>query len=266
MTNNIYWTLYKDYADQIETGALQPGSKLPSENELAATYQITRETVRKGLNLLAQNGYIHKVKGKGSFVLDTGRMNFPVTGLVSYKEMAERIGRKSRTIVHETECVPAGEAIAKELHTRPDRLVWKVIRSREIEGERIILDVDYLLADIVTGLTREITGDSIYQYLEQELHLKISYSKKSSPWNELRRWTSPIWILEAIPMSSSSEVTSTWKIPRFSSTRNPDIDWINFSLWILQEGNPIMILETNRSEVSREFIAAFLLASHVAHS
>lgn len=178
MTNNIYWTLYKDYADQIETGALQPGSKLPSENELAATYQITRETVRKGLNLLAQNGYIHKVKGKGSFVLDTGRMNFPVTGLVSYKEMAERIGRKSRTIVHETECVPAGDAIAKELQTRPDRLVWKVIRSREIEGERIILDVDYLLADIVTGLTREITGDSIYQYLEQELHLKISYSKK----------------------------------------------------------------------------------------
>ena len=80
MTNNIYWTLYKDYADKIETGALQPGSKLPSENELAATYQITRETVRKGLNLLAQNGYIHKVKGKGSFVLDTGRMNFPVTG------------------------------------------------------------------------------------------------------------------------------------------------------------------------------------------
>ena len=48
---------------------------------------------------------------------------------------------------------------------------------QEIEGERIILDVDYLLADIVTGLTREITGDSIYQYLEQELHLKISYSK-----------------------------------------------------------------------------------------
>ena len=77
MTNNIYWTLYKDYADKIETGALR---EAPSENELAATYQITRETVRKGLNLLAQNGYIHKVKGKGSFVLDTGRMNFPVTG------------------------------------------------------------------------------------------------------------------------------------------------------------------------------------------
>lgn len=178
MANNIYWTLYKEYAEKIDTGILQAGSKLPSENELAATYQITRETVRKGLNLLAQNGYIHKVKGKGSFVLDTGRLNFPVSGLVSYKELAERLGRRSRTFVYETKCVPAGEHIAKELQIRSDQLVWKVIRAREIEGERIILDIDCLLADIVTGLTKDITGDSIYQYLEHELHLKISYAKK----------------------------------------------------------------------------------------
>lgn len=178
MTNNIFLTLYKDYAERIDSGTLQPGSKLPSENELSATYQISRETVRKGLNLLAQNGYINKVKGKGSFVLDTGKLKFPVSGLVSYKELSERIGKKSRTLVYVTECVPAGDNIAKELHIRSDQPVWKVIRAREIEDERIILDIDYLLADIVPNLTKEITADSIYQYLEQELHLKISYAKK----------------------------------------------------------------------------------------
>lgn len=178
MTNNIFLNLYKDYADRINSGDLPPGSKLPSENELARTYRTSRETVRKGLNLLAQNGYINKVKGKGSFVLDTGRLRFPVSGLVSYKELSEQMGKPSRTIVYKLECIRAGDVIAKELQSRPDQPVWKVIRAREIDGERIILDIDHLLADIVPVLTKHIAADSIFQYLEQELQLKISYAEK----------------------------------------------------------------------------------------
>jgi len=171
-------SLYKDYAEQIDAGALPSGSKLPSENELAATYGTSRETVRKGLNLLAQNGYINKVKGKGSFVLATGRLKFPISGLVSYKELSERLGKPSRTLVYTTERVPAGDTIAKELQIVPEQPVWKVIRAREIDGERIILDIDYLLAEIVPDLTKESEENSIYQYLEEELQLKISYAEK----------------------------------------------------------------------------------------
>ncbi|MBP2000066.1 GntR family trehalose operon transcriptional repressor [Paenibacillus shirakamiensis] len=178
MTNNIFLTLYKDYKEQIDTGTLKPGSKLPSENELADTYQTTRETVRKGLNLLAQNGYINKVRGKGSFVLDKGRMKFPISGLVSYKELAAQLGKHNRTLVYVTECISAGSDIAKELQITPDHLVWKIVRAREIEGERIILDIDYLLADVVVDMTLAIAADSIYQYLEEHLHLNISYAEK----------------------------------------------------------------------------------------
>ncbi|WP_211748265.1 trehalose operon repressor [Paenibacillus sp. Marseille-Q4541] len=178
MTNNIFVTLYKDFAEKIDTGTLAPGSKLPSEHELAQNYQITRETVRKGLNLLAQNGYIHKVKGKGSFVLERDRFNFPVSGLISYKEMTERMGKQSNTFVYVTECREAGKPVAKQLQISADTKVWKVVRAREIDGERIILDIDYLLASIVPYLSKEITEESIYEYLEHELNLKISYAKK----------------------------------------------------------------------------------------
>ncbi|GAB6989797.1 trehalose operon repressor [Paenibacillus pini] len=178
MINNIFLTLYKDYTEQIDAGTLEPGSKLPSENELAETYQTSRETVRKGLNMLAQNGYINKVKGKGSFVLDKGRMKFPISGLVSYKELAARLDKPNRTLVYITERIPAGNDIAKELRVRSDQPVWKIVRAREIEGERVILDIDYLLAEVVADISKDIAADSIYQYLEQELHLKISYAEK----------------------------------------------------------------------------------------
>ncbi|GAF09411.1 trehalose operon transcriptional repressor [Paenibacillus pini JCM 16418] len=128
--------------------------------------------------MLAQNGYINKVKGKGSFVLDKGRMKFPISGLVSYKELAARLDKPNRTLVYITERIPAGNDIAKELRVRSDQPVWKIVRAREIEGERVILDIDYLLAEVVADISKDIAADSIYQYLEQELHLKISYAEK----------------------------------------------------------------------------------------
>lgn len=178
MNANIYLNIYQDYAEKIQTGLIPPGSKIPSESELAESYGTSRETVRKALGLLSQDGYIHKVKGKGSFVLDYGRMNFPVSGLVSFKEMSEKMGRRTRTIVHRTEKIPATRKIASQLDIEAGGPVWEVIRSREIEGERVILDKDYFLPGQVEELTAEIAAGSIYDYLEHTLNLTISYAKK----------------------------------------------------------------------------------------
>jgi GntR family trehalose operon transcriptional repressor len=175
---NIYLQIFNDYSEKIQAGELVPGTKLPSEHDITAEYETSRETVRKALNLLAQNGYIHKVRGKGSFVLDIGRMNFPVTGLISFKEMSEKLGRSTKTHVNEVKLVPASPELARQLQIAAGEPVWKVVRSREIKGERIILDKDYFLASVVESLDREIAGSSIYEYLEQELQLKISYAKK----------------------------------------------------------------------------------------
>ncbi|WP_342562235.1 trehalose operon repressor [Paenibacillus sp. FSL R7-0345] len=178
MRENIYLQIYNEYSSRIHSGQLLPGAKLPSESELAESYGTSRETVRKALNLLFQEGYIHKIKGRGSFVLDMTRMDFPVTGLISFKEMSDTLGVPSRTLVEETLQEPAGPMLARQLQIPQEVPVWKVTRAREIEGERIILDKDYFRADIVPFLSREIAAGSIYEYLEGELGLKISYAKK----------------------------------------------------------------------------------------
>ncbi|WP_138495329.1 trehalose operon repressor [Paenibacillus pinistramenti] len=178
MVKNIFLHIYKEYVERIQHGQLVPGTKLPSESELAAEYGTTRETVRKALNLLVQNGYIHKMKGKGSFVLDVHRMDFPITGLISFKEMAEKLGKPTKTAVYKTCREPASPEIARNLQIQPGDPVWAVIRSRDIDGERVILDKDYFLPEIVPELTEDIASKSIYDYLENELGLKISYAKK----------------------------------------------------------------------------------------
>ena len=47
-----YYGLMEDLKEQILKGEIQVGDKLPSENELSARYQVSRQTVRKALSIL----------------------------------------------------------------------------------------------------------------------------------------------------------------------------------------------------------------------
>ena len=178
MTNK-YQIIFNTIVGQIKNGEIPPNSLLPSENELKDQYDTSRETIRKALNLLAQNGYIQKVRGKGSIVIDINKFDFPVSGLVSFKELADKMEKKPRTIVNELSLIIKPDAFIKQqLQLSGKDQVWKIVRTREIGGKKIILDKDFLAAKFVPSITEEICEDSIYAYLENDLNLKISFAKK----------------------------------------------------------------------------------------
>ncbi|WP_054950451.1 trehalose operon repressor [Numidum massiliense] len=178
MKRNKYLAIFAELADQIEIGHFQPHTTLPSENQLAETYGASRETIRKALNLLAQEGYIQKVRGKGSVVLDIKKWNLPVSGLVSFKELTAQTGLSVRTLVHELTLVKADPFLQKQLKLAKRDEVWKVVRVREVGGERVILDKDYFNRSFVPTLTKDVCEDSIYEHLERDCGLQISFAKK----------------------------------------------------------------------------------------
>ena len=60
----------EELKSKILSGEIRPGAKLPSENELAQEYEISRHTVRKALAILVTDGYITTKHGKGTFCSD----------------------------------------------------------------------------------------------------------------------------------------------------------------------------------------------------
>ncbi|SDY29965.1 GntR family transcriptional regulator, trehalose operon transcriptional repressor [Evansella caseinilytica] len=170
--------IYNELAEKIKSRELEPHTLLPSEHELCDYYQTSRETIRKALHLLAQNGYIQKLRGKGSIVLERSKLDFPVSGLISFKELAEKMTEESRTIVNELSCIKPDQYIRQQLQLSGHDPVWKVVRTREIAGEKVILDKDFLNGKIVPSLTEAICENSIFAFLEQELKLQISFAKK----------------------------------------------------------------------------------------
>ena len=72
-----YYDLMEQLHGKIMSGEIRPGEKLPSENELSAEYGVSRQTVRKALQILQNEGYIYAEHGRGTFCSEMLRHTMP---------------------------------------------------------------------------------------------------------------------------------------------------------------------------------------------
>ncbi|WP_368497019.1 GntR family transcriptional regulator [Herbiconiux sp. A18JL235] len=65
--------VHRDLRGLIDQG-MPVGMQLPTENEMASIYGISRITVRQALAALAEDGYVERRQGTGTFVADRPRL------------------------------------------------------------------------------------------------------------------------------------------------------------------------------------------------
>ena len=94
-----YQIIYKDLEKAIHEQKYQVGDFLPTEQELVQSYQVSRDTIRKALTLLVEEGLVKKIHGSGSQVINQEQINFPVSDLTSYQELIEQQSLNSQTNV-----------------------------------------------------------------------------------------------------------------------------------------------------------------------
>lgn len=63
-----YYQLAEILRQQIDSDQWRPHDSLPPERELETLYNVSRTTVREALNYLANQGYIYREHGRGTFV------------------------------------------------------------------------------------------------------------------------------------------------------------------------------------------------------
>lgn len=73
----LFIQIAESIEDDVFTGVYSEGDRVPSTNEVAALFGINPHTVLKGMNILVDEGIIHKRRGMGMYVsegaLDTIR-------------------------------------------------------------------------------------------------------------------------------------------------------------------------------------------------
>lgn len=173
-----YEVIFKALEKQIINNQYKVGDYLPTEKELTDSYQVSRDTIRKALQLLTEAGYIRKIHGSGSQIIKHDQINFPVSELTSYQELVQQQGLQSKTNVIAIDKLIVDEKMANLTGFEANKIIWSVIRQRVVDNVASVLDIDYLDKALVPQMSREISEHSIYDYLEKQLHLDIAYAKK----------------------------------------------------------------------------------------
>jgi GntR family transcriptional regulator len=65
-----YFQISREIIALIQRGALAANTPVPSENEIIEKYKVSNTTARKALHELEKEGWVTRVKGKGTFVRD----------------------------------------------------------------------------------------------------------------------------------------------------------------------------------------------------
>ncbi len=178
MKESKYVTIYKEWKEKIESGQIAEGERLPTESSLMESYQVSRDTVRKSLNLLEQNGYIQRGRGRASLVMPKQRYTFPLSEIASFQEVNKLSYAHAETEVVNLDILQDSHKIKKIFQQSVNGEVYELIRVRRMKDEAVILDKDYFVRDVVPRLPLNECKVSVYRYLEEELGLQISYAVK----------------------------------------------------------------------------------------
>ena len=141
----LYQRIAAELRDTISSGQLPPGGQLPTEQELGERYQVSRNTVRLALGLLANEGIITSTPGRGTFVRDRAMLTFHA----SRAEAADRpddqksdayvteVGQQGREPSQdfETRIVPAPLAVAERLQVDEDEAIALRRLVRYVDGQ-----------------------------------------------------------------------------------------------------------------------------------
>lgn len=141
MINPVYITIVEDLKRKIIGGELTPGDAIDSETTLCKEYGSSRMTVRKGLAILANEGYIYSIPGKGNFVKKPELNKYTIY----YDEMHNSINSVDKSKLLEVNIIMPDEKLASDLQTTRNKNVIMIRRLFYTDGYPVAYDVKYLL-------------------------------------------------------------------------------------------------------------------------
>jgi len=171
---------------RIKTGEFPVDSKLPSENELAKMFNVSRAPIREALSALASHGIIESVHGGGNWVRPVPMdqlLDQPIIDVISYKQIIELLETR---IILETKAA----SLAAKRHDDED--LSKIYHAQELlfqelnDPEKINDKADFLFHKSIIQSTKndvlihtiENISDLFFRALQASLSINSTIKGK----------------------------------------------------------------------------------------
>jgi GntR family transcriptional regulator len=165
----LYHRVYRRIAQEIETGALQPGERLPSERWFCDELGVRRARVRRAIAVLVTDGLVEG-RGRGSFVTGEALVEPPNT-LMSMSELGRSRGLEATARVLSSAIRPATIDEAEAFGIAPGAELFVLRRLRMFDGLPIAIDDNRVpLRALPSADEMDFTTASLYDAIEAEGH------------------------------------------------------------------------------------------------
>jgi GntR family transcriptional regulator len=163
----LYHRVYRQIAQEISGGALQPGARLPSERWFCDELGVSRATVRRAIEELIADGLV-ETRGRGSFVTGEALVEPPNT-LMSLSELGRSRGLDATARVLTAAIRPATIDEAEAFGIAPGAELFELRRLRMLDGLPIAIDDNRIpLRLLPSAGDIDFTTASLYDAIERE--------------------------------------------------------------------------------------------------
>lgn len=146
--------------------------KLPSENQLAQKFNVSRMTARRALEEVEKEGFAKRVPGKGTFVKDR-LFSQGYFRIRPSRKHARELDMEHRSEVLELRAVPPPAKVAEKLG-HPEQVIL-ARRMHYFDDKPVRYEVRYLRSDLCGGILWEnLEVDSIHEILVSKYNLPLT--------------------------------------------------------------------------------------------
>jgi len=170
----LYQAVSEAILRQIKSGELKPNERLPSESELCAIYSVGRNTIRRALSELVDDGYLKTIPGLGTFVEDS-RLTKTAEYLIGLTQEMRLHDKEVTSQVLEAKLISADPYLTRRLQVQLGAEVVFLYRVRMMDGEPVAIERAYLPHALCPGILK-------FDFSKQSLYETLSNAYKRRPY------------------------------------------------------------------------------------
>lgn len=164
-TRPLYMLVIDRLKEMSASGEWPPGTRLPSEFELAKMFGVSRATLREALRVLEEEGAVVRRHGIGTFIAERSLVQAGIEQLFSVTEWIERAGRNPGTTGFSIGEVEAGKEDQEAFGLKGPESLYLIHRIRTADDDPVVYCEDRVPKSVLPDGLDGFDG-SIFNHLE----------------------------------------------------------------------------------------------------
>lgn len=170
----LYYQLKKQIFEKIIHNQLAIHDQLPNEIDMVELFNVSRSTIRQAINELVTEGYLYRVKAKGTFISRPKVDDSFFQKLESFNQEMIRKGLRPSTKVLALKKVTGYVEINNKLNLPLGNPLLYLCRLRYANEEPVVYVETYLSDEYEALLKEDFAVQSLYAILEAKYNVRIA--------------------------------------------------------------------------------------------